>query len=304
MKNLIIAPVVLSLLAVTLTGCNDEDDPIFGSGSSSNEFTVISFDKGIDRQTNKEAIVRINDTYSSGDREVKVTNIVGNYNTQNIDDLETSIVLADQFEGTLEDENIEVNNRTIKRPIYEKNSNNKLDYEITYRTLSLSGVNARDYLVGNRFNDNRGILTDLNNYPKIPNNTSFPNGSVCYIPVIKSARSLFVFNDKNKTGYEKLDNWVEDTENRFNDNRQSSTTTLKVGKGNNLRVKQVKFFAINSAPEYLYNGIDYDDRIYEANYIDKNKLRPNEDSLRGVVNCTLVNDVAADFLEREIKRYY
>ena len=163
MKNLIIAPVVLSLLAVTLTGCNDEDDPIFGSGSSSNEFTVISFDKGIDRQTNKEAIVRINDTYSSGDREVKVTNIVGNYNTQNIDDLETSIVLADQFEGTLEDENIEVNNRTIKRPIYEKNSNNKLDYEITYRTLSLSGVNARDYLVGNRFNDNRGILTDLNN---------------------------------------------------------------------------------------------------------------------------------------------
>lgn len=303
MKKLILVPVAISLLAMTLTGCNTDDDPFFGSGSS-NKFTVISFDKGIDRQTNREAVARIEDRYSTGKRDIKVTNIVGNYNTQNIDDLETSVVLDNQFEGTLEYKNIEVNNRTVKRPIYEKNSNKKLNYETTYRTLSLAGVDARDYTAANNFGNSRGIFTDLNNYPKIPNNVSFPSGSVCYIPVTTSERSFFVFNDKDKTRYQTLDKWADDAENRFNDNRKSSTTTRNIGAENKQKVKQVKFFATNNAPEYLYNGVDYNNSIYEADYIDNNQPQPNEDSIRGVVNCTLVNDVAADFLEQQIKRYY
>ena len=44
--------------------------------------------------------------------------------------------------------------------------------------------------------------------------------------------------------------------------------------------------------------------IYEADYVAKGSSNPNTNSFRGVVDCTIVNDVAADFLEREIKRYY
>ncbi|WP_201616715.1 hypothetical protein [Psychrobacter urativorans] len=299
----ILVPISLSLLTITLAGCNDDDNAIFGSGSS-NEFTVSSFDKGIDRQTNREAVVRIDSRYRTGERDVKSTNIVGNYNNQNIDDLETSVVLANQFDGTLEDKNIEVNSRTVKRPVYEKNNNKQFNYETTYRTISLSGVDARDYTASNNFGSSRGIFTDLNNYPKIPTNLSFPAGSVCYIPVTTSDRSFFIFSTKDKTGYQTLGKWTENAEKRFSDNRQSSTTTLNIGSGNKYKAVQVKFFAVDNDPEYLSNGIDYDGSIYNADFIDSTQSRPNEDSLRGVVDCTLVNDVAADFLEIEIKRYY
>ncbi|WP_201573949.1 hypothetical protein [Psychrobacter sp. H8-1] len=50
----ILTSLTISLLAITFVGCNDEDNGIFGSGSG-NEFTVSSFDKGIDRQTNRES---------------------------------------------------------------------------------------------------------------------------------------------------------------------------------------------------------------------------------------------------------
>lgn len=305
MNKLIITPTILSLLTLNLVGCGEEE--LYGSGNGSggsNDIIVSSFDKGIDRQTNREAVARIDSRYRTGDRQIKVTNIVGNYTPQNSDDLATAVVLANQFEGTLEDKNIEVNNRTVTRPIYEKNSNIKFNYKTEYRTLSLAGVDARDYRAGNTLGSSRGIFTDLNNYAKIPNNLTFPAGSVCYIPVTSSERSFFVFNAKNKTGYQTLDSWTAAAEKRFNDNRPSSTTKLNIGTNNQQKAVQVKFFATNVDPVYIYNGIDYDSSIYEANFIDNTKPRPNENSSNGVVDCTLVNDVAANFLETQIKRYY
>ncbi len=64
------------------------------------------------------------------------------------------------------------------------------------------------------------------------------------------------------------------------------------------------FFATNNDPEYLFNGVNYDNDIYETDFVDKNAIRPNEDSVRGVVDCTVVNEVAADFIEDSIRRYY
>ncbi|WP_367104678.1 hypothetical protein [uncultured Psychrobacter sp.] len=303
MKNLVITPIVLSMVAIGLVGCNDEDNGIFGS-ISSNEFTVTRFDKGIDRQVSTEAVARIDTEYSDGERDIDVTNIVGSFNSQNINDLEQSIVLSDNFEGTLEDRYIKVNGRTVRQPVYEVNSSNNFNYETTYRTLDLSGVNAGSYSLGNNLGGSRGILTDLNNYPNIPLSVEFPVGSVCYIPVTTSARSFFVFNDKDRTRYDDLEDWVEASENRFSDNRNFSTTRLNTGISNQLQTAQVKFFAFDNEPEYIFRGVDYDDRIYEANYIDTNASRPNENSSRGVVDCTLVNEVAADFLEEQIRRYY
>lgn len=297
------APLVLCLLAIGLTGCNEEDNGIFGSGNN-NELTLTSFDKGIDRQTGREAVARIDTEYSEGERDIDVTNIIGSFNAQNINDLERSIVLSNDFEGMLEDRYIKVNGRTIRQPIYELNSSNNFSYETIYRTLDLSGVSAGSYSLGNNLASSRGILTDLNNYPNIPLNVEFPIGSVCYIPVTTSDRSFFIFNDKDKTRYDNLDDWVDMTENRFSDNRNFSTTRSDTGINNQLKTAQVRYFAFDNEPEYIFRAVDYDDRIYEADYIDSNASRPNENSVRGVVDCTLVNEVAADFLENQIRRYY
>ncbi|AMN66721.1 hypothetical protein [Psychrobacter sp. P11G5] len=298
----LLAPLTISLLAITLAGCNDEDNGIFGSGNS-NEFTITSFDSSYDNQANANAVARIDETYRTGEREIKVRNIVNNYRNLGINDLDKT-VLADNFEGRLENKNIEVNRRTIKRPVYENNSNNKFDYETTYQALDLSGVIANSYNDGNTLTNSNGIRTDLNNYPRIATDASFPVGSVCYIPVTTSERLFLAFNAKNETIYQTLDDWIEVTEERFNDNRKFSTTKFRVGSGNDERAAKVEFFEAKNQPAYLYSGVDYKGDIYEVDYVTKGATNPNTDSRRGVVDCTLVNDVAGDFLAEQIERYY
>ncbi len=302
MNKLILAPLAISLLAIIPAGCGDEDDGIFGIGNS-NEFTITSFDSSYDNQASANAVARIDETYRTGEREIKIRNLINNYNNQGLNALD-KIVLADDFEGRLENENIEVNRRTIKRPIYENNSNNKFDYEITYQTLDLSGVKANSYNAGNTLTNSNGIRTDLNNYSRIATDASFPVGSVCYIPVTTSERLFLAFNAKNETNYQTLDDWIEATEERFNDNRKFSTTRFGVGSGNDGKAAKVEFFEVRNQPAYLYSGVEYDGSIYEVDYVTKGTTNPNTDSRRGVVDCTLVNDVAGDFLAEQIERYY
>lgn len=70
----------------------------------------------------------------------------------------------------------------------------------------------------------------------------------------------------------------------------------------------MKFFAINDEPEYIYNAVVYaynnSNRLYETDYVASGITELNMNERDGVVDCTLYNDVAADFLEREIKNYY
>ena len=289
-------PVTLSVLTVALAGCGEGEDAIFGSND--NELEINSFE----RVNNN--IARIETEYSDGERDIDVTSIAGSFDLASINNLPVSTVLANNFEGTLEDRYIEVNNRTVTRPIYAKNSNERFDYRVTYRTLDLSNKDASSYQKGNRPIDDRGIKTDLNNFTDIRSDISFPSGSVCYVPVTDSDLSFFVFNDKNKTGYRTLNDWIEANEKRFGSNQASRTDIVNIGVNNNDRAAQVKFFATNQRIEYNYYGTEFEQKIFDADFVAKDKTSPNEDSFRGVIDCTLVNDTAADFLEREIRTAY
>lgn len=305
MNKLIVIPSIFSLVALTLVGCG-EDEGAYNSGGSSNKITVTNFANSYDNQANASAIARIDETYRRGEREIKIRNLINNYSNQSLNTLDRT-VLADNFEGRLENKDIEVDGRTVKRPIYEKNSNNKLNYETTYKTLNLSGLRANSYLAGINTADSRGILTALNKYPNIPANAEFPIGSVCYIPVVTSERWFLAFNEKDRTGYSSLDEWVKAAEERFNDNRSYRTTRLGVGSGNKQKSAQVTFFEYQNQPAYQYNGVEYNNgtnAIYEADYVTKGVTQPNTNSSRGVVDCTLVNEVAGDFLATQIQRYY
>ena len=301
MKAIVFVPITLSLLAMTLVGCGEEDDGAYGSGG--NKITLTSFANSYDNQANASAIARIDQTYRTGAREIKIKNLVNNYSNQNLNSLDRT-VLADDFEGRLENNDIEVNGRTIERPIYETNSNKKLNYETTYKTLDLTGLNAGSYSPGTNIDNSRGIITDLSNYPNIPTNVTFPAGSVCYIPVVTSERAFLAFNEKNKTGYNTLDRWIEAAEERFSDDRDFSTSRFGVGLGNDQKAAQVTFFEFRNQPAYRYNGVEYDDDIYEADYVAQGSTDPNTNSVRGVVDCTIVNEVAGDFLAEQITRYY
>ena len=297
----ILLPSIVSLMALALSGC-EEEDVFFGVGSSNN-ITLTRFADSYDSKANATAIARIDETYRTGNYEIKTRNLVNNYSNQSLNTLDKT-VLADKFEGRLEHKNIEVSGRTVKRPIYEKNSNNKFNYQTTYKTLDLSDVKADDYRAGVPLSNSRGIMTALNHYSKLPTNLAFPAGSVCYIPVVSSERAFLAFNEKDNTGYSSLDKWIEAAEARFNDDRDYSTSRFGVGINNKQKAAQVMFFEYKDQPAYQYNGVEYSKDIYEADYVAKGSSNPNTNSFRGVVDCTIVNDVAADFLEREIKRYY
>ena len=297
----ILLPSIVSLMALALSGC-EEEDVFFGVGSSNN-ITLTRFADSYDSKANATAIARIDETYRTGNYEIKTRNLVNNYSNQSLNTLDKT-VLADKFEGRLEHKNIEVSGRTVKRPIYEKNSNNKFNYQTTYKTWDLSGVKADSYNAGVTLSDSRGIMTALNHYSKLPTNLAFPAGSVCYIPVVSSERAFLAFNERDKTGYSSLDKWIEAAEARFNDDRDYSTSRFGVGINNKQKAAQVMFFEYKDQPAYQYNGVEYSKDIYEADYVAKGSSNPNTNSFRGVVDCTIVNDVAADFLEREIKRYY
>ncbi|WP_298980350.1 hypothetical protein [uncultured Psychrobacter sp.] len=296
MKKIMI-PTSMMLVAAVISGCGDDDGSIYGSGNS-NELEINSFQRFNDN------IARIETEYSDGERDIDVTNIRGSFDLSSINNLPVSTVLANNFEGTLEDRYIEVNNRTVTRPIYAKNSNERFDYKVTYQTLDLSGKNASSYQKGNRPSNDRGVFTDLNNFTEIPNDIAFPVGSVCYVPVTNSEKSFFAFNDKKITGYSTLEDWIEANEKRFGSNQSSRTDIVKLGDNNNDRAAQVKFFATNDRIEYNYYGTEFAQDVFNADYINEGQTRPNEDSVRGVVDCTVVNEVAADFIEDSIRRYY
>ena len=133
----ILLPSIVSLMALALSGC-EEEDVFFGVGSSNN-ITLTRFADSYDSKANATAIARIDETYRTGDYEIKTRNLVNNYSNQSLNTLDKT-VLADKFEGRLEHKNIEVSGRTFKRPIYEKNSNNNFNYQTTYKTLDLSDV--------------------------------------------------------------------------------------------------------------------------------------------------------------------
>ena len=297
----ILLPSIVSLLALALSGC-EEEDVFFGVGSSNN-ITLTRFADSYDSKANATAIARIDETYRTGNYEIKTRNLVNNYSNQSLNTLDKT-VLADKFEGRLEHKNIEVSGRTVKRPIYERNSNNKFNYQTTYKTWDLSGVKADDYRAGVPLSNSRGIKTGLSHYSKLPTNLAFPAGSVCYIPVVSSERAFLAFNEKDNTGYSSLDKSVAAAEARFNDDRDYSTSRFGVGINNKQKAAQVMFFEYKDQPAYQYNGVEYSKDIYEADYVAKGSSNPNTNIFRGVVDCTIVNDVAADFLEREIKRYY
>ncbi|OXL23337.1 hypothetical protein [Psychrobacter sp. DAB_AL32B] len=305
MNKLIMTPIALSLLTFMLIGCGEGEDAIFGSGSS-NEITVSSF------EGNSNNIVRINEKYRTGEHNSEAINIVGNYNSQGINTLDKTVLL-NSFEGTLENRYIEVNGLTVKRPIYLKNSNTVLDYRITYNEINLSGLKADSYKAGNDINSSSGIRTALNTYSKISANnanTAFPKGSICYIPVTTSEREFLAFNAKNETNYRTLNDWLNVAKNRFNDSRPSQIKEgFGVGTSNRQTASQVKFFATNDDPEYIYSAVVYaysnsSNRIYETDYVASGTTGPNASERNGLVDCTLYNKVAADFLAKEIADSY
>jgi hypothetical protein len=214
------------------------------------------------------------------------------------------VVLANGFEGTLEDRYIEVNGNQVSRPIYKNNSNVVSKYVMDYIEYDLFGVQASSYNLDKDTGNRNGVLTDLYNYAKIPNTVSFRSGAKCYTPKITSDREFVFFNEKNRTGYQQLEKWIEVTKKSVDSKYDTKVETTRLGNNNRYAFAELSVYTDNNQLVASYSGVEYDNRVYTINRVASEVTEANRDDIKDVVDCTVVNDVAADFLEREIKRCY
>jgi len=288
----------IGLAALMLSGCGSDDDNFFGSGgSSSRSISVNQFD------TDSGAIARIKTTYQRGERNWQPTSLVGNYTGQKGNEPERSIVLANNFEGTMENKDITVSGNQVSRTIYQKNSNAASKLTIDYQEFDLEGISADSYKKESVSNKRVGVLTDLYSFPRVPSDLAFDRGAKCFTPVINSDRELVYFNEKNSTGYQKLNDWVRVTENAVNSNYTKSVITTSLGFNKAYPAAEINIYDNNQLIG-SYNAVEYSGRVYTTTHIKSGQTTPNRNASTGVVDCTLINDTAADFLQEKIQQYY
>ncbi len=299
----------ITVAALMLSGCGSDDDNYFGSGGGgSRGLSIFEFVDGYDRQSSNIAIAKIERNFSQGQYRVTRTNIVRNYSGI-VPSSADNIVVAEGFEGLQANKNITVSGRTVEQPIDNVNTNTNgsgsLKFSTTYEAYDLAGCQARDFTDNAVNNKCRKVRTALNDYVKIPNTAAFPNGSICYIPITTTDKNIWLFDKDSRPVQGSINDWVNDTKNNFGNSKKPQQQRFNVGNNNEYRLEQVKFAADSRDPEYVYYGIDYKNRVYDnLNYWSAGKTQANTNNNVGIVDCTLLNDTAADFLQKQIKSYY
>lgn|GEM_PF-508326 len=299
----------IGLAALILSGCGSDDDNFFGSGgSSSRGLSVFEFVNSYDKTSSNIAIAKIERNFSQGQYRVTRTNIVRNYNGV-VPSSADNIVVAEGFEGLQANKNITVSGRTVEQPIdninTSTNGSGSLKFSTTYEAYDLAGCQARDFADNAVNNKCRKVRTALNDYVKIPNIAAFPTGSICYIPVTTTDKNIWLFDKDSRPIQGSINDWINDTKNLFGNSKKPQQQRFDVGNKNEYRLEQIKFAADSRDPEYVYYGIDYKNRVYDnLNYLSAGKTQANTNNNVGIVDCTLINDTAADFLQQKIQQYY
>lgn len=294
----------MGIAALLLVGCGEDDGAIFGSGGSSRGLSVFEIVDSYDKQSSNIAIAQIERNFSQGQYRVTRTNIVRNYSGV-IPSSADAIVVAEGFEGQQLNKNIQVSGRTVEQPIDNIDGSNRLNFSTTYEAYNLEGCQARDFTDSSVNNRCRKVRTALNDYTKIPNSAAFPAGSICYIPITTTDKNIWRFDKDSRPVQGSLNDWVNTTKNIFGSSKTARQQRFNVGNKNEYRLEQIKFAADSRDPEYVYQGIDYKNRVYDTlEYWPAGKSQANTSNNIGIVDCTLINDTAAKFLQQQIKAVY
>ncbi|WP_131668907.1 hypothetical protein [Psychrobacter pygoscelis] len=156
-------------------------------------------------------------------------------------------------------------------------------------------------------NAKTGIRTDLH-YPYFPANVTFPKGSQCYILAETPEQSYYSFYSTAERDDITLDQWLANKkkENRVTNDgikynyQVNNLVKEKVGQKNSLN-------ALRFTDQYgkIHAAIEFNGLVYNADYLQKGvKEKIESDPKTQLVNCRLYNDIAADFIEKQIKANY
>lgn len=278
---------------------NPQAAPQDNANNNANSVTIEMFDAEYDETVKSQGIKRITTIHSDGNIEIMHRNIVNSNNRKGFFNKKDQIILANGFEGKLRTQDIDVEGNKIIFNILSNTTNQKEQSVVELQSVNLAGVKGSD---GNIKKDT-GMLTALTEFNKIPNSVSFPEGSVCYIPQISNTFNYIRFNEDNISSASSLSDWTQKHSNKSG-RQLIRTESFKVGANNQYDASLV-VYNTNLAENYgNYTGVAYKGKIYYADYYVKEKFSENTDVNKGAVYCTLMNTVAANFVQDQIIQYY
>ncbi|WP_296206815.1 hypothetical protein [Psychrobacter sp. UBA3480] len=181
-----------------------------------------------------------------------------------------------------------VDSDTFKLNIRSGNASVNSTYDIV--TLDLEGVGKQPS------NAKTGIDTDLSSFPSSVNPV-FPNGSQCYIFLETPNQNFYTFSEDEDEGSMTIDEWIA---NEKTYNTVINLVKENIGIDNELPAARYTDEDGGIVAAVRYNGLIYD-AFYNQSGVQEN-FNTNPDIEE--VYCSLYNDVAANFLETQIKANY
>ena len=181
-----------------------------------------------------------------------------------------------------------VDSDTFKLNIRSGNASVNSTYDIV--TLNLEGVGKQPS------NAKTGIDTELSSFPSSVNPV-FPSGSQCYIFLETPNQNFYTFSEDEDEGSMTIDEWIA------NEKTYNTVTNLvkeNIGIDNELPAARYTDEDGEIVAAVRYNGLIYD-AFYNQSGVQEN-FNTNPDIEE--VYCSLYNDVAANFLETQIKANY
>lgn len=176
-------------------------------------------------------------------------------------------------------------------------------YTIEYTPFNISGHSVEDSKKAKQ--QNKGLTTFFNELSEIPETLSFPEGSLCFIKTYEVA-SIPLFTHKNIDFQPRFTSSLEDWEDRIvsEKGQYQFAENSKVGSNNTQDARRLVYASNDDTPNH-YSAITHGESYVDTHYIPaKKQSLANANPNQGLVNCETVNDVAADFLEEQIVKYY
>lgn len=295
---------------LVIAGCgSDSDSGTVGSDQSGNnpvvnnefKYSVYDIFDDLDNNNNyKTAWGKLKYTLSNNGVKEELSTVVGNSATSYQDSRSKDNDYLDYYAGNnffiavnddFDDRYYKINftnKDSFKLKISKDNATINSTYDIL--TYDITGVRQADSYA------KTGFHTDLH-YDYFPSNIAFPAGSQCYILQETSEQSYYNF-DNTDTGYDSLEQWLE------NERRASSqiNTLVKENVGQNNSLQAIKYTDQDGDSNA---AVFFNNRVYDATYVEKGVKQVKDiDPKTSSVYCDSYNDVAAAFLDEQIKINY
>lgn len=280
-------------------GDGDGNNMRFTSGENGDKIEVVSFGYSSGKD-GVDYIERANIKISSKHTMVTEKAVYGHDSEDHADEENiTEYLLADKFKYSVKNNRYLAANTFVDSDLdyhllwKDPQTGNTLREDATYVAVNIAGQSgsSQDSLTG--FN------TILNNLPAIKQDSfSFPAGSLCYIKQSKTDKDYVTFDSSDIRKIRDLVAWKAEWDS------QAKFIDASVGSYNNLPVVYTQYARQDNGHIIYPAAVFYDGKVYNADYVPAYKEDINSNPQKGLVSCDTYNEIAANFIESEIRKVY